>query len=88
MRLDSSLHTALYEQGCLRYPGPKTGYGHLLGLTLVCKNAHIGLFSPRGGRAAGGSAGRRWFARLASEFHHMRASGVSYVPTGRPILKK
>ncbi len=57
-------------------------------LTLVCNQVHMGLFSPRGGRAAGGSAGRRWFARLASEFHHMRASGVSYVPTGRPILKK
>ena len=32
MRLDSSLNIALNEQGCLRYPGPKTGYGHPLGL--------------------------------------------------------
>ena len=32
MRLDSSLHTALYEQGCLRYPGPKTGFRGILGL--------------------------------------------------------
>ena len=48
------------------------------GLTLVCKKANIRFFSPRGGCAAGGSAGRHWFARLASAFHHMRASGVSY----------
>ena len=32
MRLDSSLNIALNEQGCLRYPGPKTGYPHVLGL--------------------------------------------------------
>ena len=57
-------------------------------LTLVCNQVNIRLFFPRGGRAAGGSAGRRWFARLASEFHHMRASGVSYVPTGRAYSKK
>ena len=36
MRLDSSLNIALNEQGCLRYPGPKTGYRRVLGLTLVC----------------------------------------------------
>ena len=34
MRLDSSLNIALNEQGCLRYPGPKTGYRHLLGLSM------------------------------------------------------
>ena len=48
MRLDSSLHTALYEQGCLRYPGPKTGYRHPLGLKLIIissryhKSARVG----------------------------------------------
>ena len=35
MRLDSSLNIALNEQGCLRYPGPKTGYRRVLGLTLT-----------------------------------------------------
>ena len=37
------------------------------------------------------SAGRRWFPRLASEFHHVRAPRVSYyelqVPPGRSVLK-
>ena len=33
MRVDSSLHTALYAQGCLRYPGPKTVHVHLQGFT-------------------------------------------------------
>ena len=33
MRLDSSLNIALNEQGCLRYPGPKTGYRRVLGLS-------------------------------------------------------
>ena len=39
MRLDSSLNIALNEQGCLRYPGPKTGYRHVLGLKEI---PHLG----------------------------------------------
>ena len=41
MRLDTSLHTALYEQGCLRYPGPKTGYRWALGLTSLNSEGQV-----------------------------------------------
>ena len=50
MRLDSSLNIALNEQGCLGYPGPKTGYRRVLGLNLnwpYFKSLRLFFASPR-----------------------------------------